>query len=177
MICKDQFQLCRPAVYLIYPEMYIIKLEQGPIVITLTAFGAYSFLGNQLTAEVAFPALAMLQLLNFPLLSLASCINLVRATQSHAQADLARDALMTLSCCAQTISGSVAIGRLQAYLEVLQCLPVCNSSPPSSQISTHSTKTPDLADRRDSCAGAQGASLSRRGCDQRTRRDVRLGVR
>lgn len=52
----------------------------GPIVISLAAFSTYSLLGKPLTAAVAFPALALFNLLRFPVLMFPQQItNLINA--------------------------------------------------------------------------------------------------
>ena len=40
---------------------------QGPILVTLASFTAYTLLGFEMTADVAFPALALFNLLRQPL--------------------------------------------------------------------------------------------------------------
>lgn len=42
----------------------------APILVAMAAFGTYSWQGKQLTADVAFPALAYFDLLRFPLIML-----------------------------------------------------------------------------------------------------------
>ena len=40
----------------------------GPVLVSLAAFGTYTALGHRLTAAVAFPALALFNLLRFPII-------------------------------------------------------------------------------------------------------------
>ena len=40
----------------------------GPIVVSLTAFATYALLGYRVTAAAVFPALALFNLLRFPIL-------------------------------------------------------------------------------------------------------------
>ena len=64
----------------------------GPIIVAAAAFVTYVGIGNQLTAGVAFPALALFNLLRFPIMMLPMILN-------------------------QAINAKVAIGRLQAYFD------------------------------------------------------------
>ena len=41
--------------------------QSGPVLVSLAAFGVFYALGNDLTAAVAFPALALFNLLRFPM--------------------------------------------------------------------------------------------------------------
>ncbi|GBG71636.1 hypothetical protein CBR_g9052 [Chara braunii] len=55
----------------------------GPTLVSLMSFGVYTILGNQLTAEVAFPALTLFNLIRFPLVAIPYQINsLVQANVS-----------------------------------------------------------------------------------------------
>lgn len=47
-----------------------ILFNSGPVFVSLAAFGVYQAMGYQLTAAVAFPALALFNLLRFPILML-----------------------------------------------------------------------------------------------------------
>jgi hypothetical protein len=47
-----------------------ILFNSGPVFVSLAAFGAYQALGYELTAAVAFPALALFNLLRFPIIML-----------------------------------------------------------------------------------------------------------
>lgn len=42
----------------------------GPVLVSLVAFGVYTAMGYSLTAAVAFPALALFNLLRFPIVML-----------------------------------------------------------------------------------------------------------
>jgi len=42
-------------------------LQSGPVLVSLAAFGVYAAQGKPLTAAVAFPALALFNLLRFPM--------------------------------------------------------------------------------------------------------------
>ena len=65
----------------------------APILISLSAFAAFALSGRrQLTADVAFPALALFQLLRFPVTMLPSQVTAL-------------------------IQGKVALGRIQGFLE------------------------------------------------------------
>lgn len=48
--------------------MNSIIFSGGPIIIALTSFAAYSFMGYPLTADVAFVSLALFNLLRFPVM-------------------------------------------------------------------------------------------------------------
>jgi ATP-binding cassette subfamily C (CFTR/MRP) protein 1 len=70
----------------------------GPILIAMAAFAAHSLLGYQMTATVAFPALALFNLMRFPVLMIPTqLLNLVNA--------------------------KVALDRIQAFMEVSRSLP------------------------------------------------------
>lgn len=64
---------------------------QGPIVVSLTSLAAFSLLGHTLTAAVAFPALALFDLLSMPVNHIPEIIN-------------------------QLAAARVAIGRISAFL-------------------------------------------------------------
>ena len=66
---------------------------QGPILVSLSSFMVYALLGKQMSAAMAFPALALFNLLRQPLMMLPNYINSV-------------------------INAKVSIGRLQTYLQV-----------------------------------------------------------
>ncbi|GMH36556.1 hypothetical protein BSKO_04424 [Bryopsis sp. KO-2023] len=66
--------------------------DVGPVIVSLVAFGTYAAVGNTLRASVAFPALALFTLLEFPLMMFPY-------------------QLMTL------INGKVAIKRVQRFME------------------------------------------------------------
>jgi len=62
----------------------MILFTAGPILISLAAFGVFAALGEPLTASVAFPALALFNLLRFPIIMLPMQImNLINAKVSH----------------------------------------------------------------------------------------------
>ncbi len=53
---------------------------QGPILVSLASFTTFAALGFQLTAAVAFPALALFNLLRFPIMQMPNQItNLINA--------------------------------------------------------------------------------------------------
>lgn len=53
----------------------------GPVFVGLAAFGTYAALGRPLTAAVAFPSLALFNLLRFPIVMIPQQImNLIAAT-------------------------------------------------------------------------------------------------
>lgn len=47
-----------------------VMFSGGPILIAISAFGTYAWQGNELTADIAFPALAYFDLLRFPIIML-----------------------------------------------------------------------------------------------------------
>ena len=47
-----------------------VMFSGGPILVAIAAFGTYAWLGNELTADVAFPSLAYFDLLRFPIIML-----------------------------------------------------------------------------------------------------------
>ena len=69
-----------------------------PILVSLAAFVAYSLLGNELTADKAFPALALFNLLRFPILVIPMQIQ-------------------------NLINGSVSLKRMQAYMDAEEAAP------------------------------------------------------
>ncbi len=54
---------------------------QGPIVVSLTSLTAFSLLGHTLTAAVAFPALALFDLLSMPVNHIPEIINQIAAAR------------------------------------------------------------------------------------------------
>lgn len=57
-----------------------VAYQSGPVLVALAAFGTYTMLGKQLTASVAFPALALFNLLRFPIIMFPTQImNIVHA--------------------------------------------------------------------------------------------------
>jgi len=64
----------------------------GPILVSLASFSAYSLMGYSLTADIAFPALALFNLLRFPILILPMQVQNI-------------------------INGKVSLKRLQDYLD------------------------------------------------------------
>ena len=68
-----------------------------PILIALSAFAVYTAQGNALTPAVAFPALALFNLLRFPITMLPWYLM-------------------------EFINGWVALGRMQRFMQVKQCL-------------------------------------------------------
>ena len=66
---------------------------QGPVLVSLSSFMVYALLGKPMNAAMAFPALALFNLLRQPLMMLPNYINSV-------------------------INARVSIARLQAYLQV-----------------------------------------------------------
>lgn len=50
----------------------------GPILVSLAAFSVYTLIGLPLTASVAFPALALFNLLRFPILMFPSQVRVSR---------------------------------------------------------------------------------------------------
>ena len=69
-----------------------------PILVSLAAFVAYSLLGHELTADKAFPALALFNLLRFPILVIPMQIQ-------------------------NLINGSVSLKRMQAYMDAEEAAP------------------------------------------------------
>lgn len=58
----------------------LVFFSSGPIFVALACFGVHAALGYRLTASVAFPALALFNLLRFPILMLPSQImNIIQA--------------------------------------------------------------------------------------------------
>lgn len=45
-----------------------VLFNSGPIFIAMAAFGTYTWLGGQLTPEVAFPSLVLLNSIRFPII-------------------------------------------------------------------------------------------------------------
>lgn len=74
-------------------------LLQGPILVSLASFTTFAALGFQLTAAVAFPALALFNLLRFPIMQLPNQITNV-------------------------INAGVGLGRLQAFLDADEMTPL-----------------------------------------------------
>ena len=66
---------------------------QGPILVTLASFSAFVALGREMTADIAFPALALFNLLRQPLQMLPNYVN-------------------------SLINARVSLGRMQAFLRV-----------------------------------------------------------
>lgn len=66
--------------------------SSGPILIALAGFGVYTAVGGSLSASVAFPALALFQLLRFPVMMFPNQIT-------------------------NLINGAVALKRLQSFME------------------------------------------------------------
>lgn len=66
---------------------------QGPMIISLAAFGVYGLMGYQLTPAIAFPSLSLFNLLRFPLMMLPEQI-------------------------LNVVQGRVALSRIQAFMEV-----------------------------------------------------------
>jgi ABC-type multidrug transport system fused ATPase/permease subunit len=62
----------------------------SPVIVSLATFGVFTFLGHILTPEIAFPALALINILRFPINALPNVISSV-------------------------VDSQVSIGRLQAY--------------------------------------------------------------
>ena len=58
-----------------------VSALQGPIVVSLVSLGAYTLLGHTLTASVAFPALALFDLLSMPVNHIPSIINALAAAR------------------------------------------------------------------------------------------------
>lgn len=79
----------------------------GPILISMAAFVCYSLLGHPLTASVAFPALALFNLLRFPVMMLPSQISTM-------------------------INGKVALDRVQKFLDADEMIiaPLQAAAPP-----------------------------------------------
>lgn len=58
-----------------------VMFSGGPILVAISAFGTYAWLGNELTADVAFPALAYFDLLRFPIIMLPTQVmNFINAS-------------------------------------------------------------------------------------------------
>lgn len=47
-----------------------VMFSGGPIIVAIAAFGTYTMLGKEITADVAFPALAYFDQLRFPIIML-----------------------------------------------------------------------------------------------------------
>ncbi|GMH35949.1 hypothetical protein BSKO_03817 [Bryopsis sp. KO-2023] len=89
----------------------------GPILIALAGFGTFTAMGGKLTASVAFPALALFQLLRFPVMMFPNQIT-------------------------NLINGSVALKRLQSFMEAdeMDQSPPAPAAPLYSDVSAVSIK-------------------------------------
>ncbi|CAB4033149.1 multidrug resistance-associated 1-like, partial [Paramuricea clavata] len=80
-IRKEELHQLRIFSYL--QAAHILVMSSAPIIVSLATFGTYVSLGNTLTAPKAFVALALFQVLRFPLSMLANLLtNLIQALVS-----------------------------------------------------------------------------------------------
>lgn len=90
-----------------YQIFNTIMFGGGPILVSLASFGAFTFQGYSLTASVAFPALALFNLLRFPVMMFPNQIMNI-------------------------IAAKVALDRIQNYMQVTNA---SLSASPSSSLS------------------------------------------
>ena len=88
---EAELKMIRKAAF--YQIFNTIMFGGGPILVSLASFGTFSMLGYPLTASVAFPALALFNLLRFPVMMFPNQI-------------------MNL------IAAKVALDRIQKYMQV-----------------------------------------------------------
>ena len=91
---EAELKMIRKAAF--YQIFNTIMFGGGPILVSLASFGTFSMLGYPLTASVAFPALALFNLLRFPVMMFPNQI-------------------MNL------IAAKVALDRIQKYMQVGHC--------------------------------------------------------
>ena len=95
---EAELKMIRKAAF--YQIFNTIMFGGGPILVSLASFGAFTILGYPLTASVAFPALALFNLLRFPVMMFPNQI-------------------MNL------IAAKVALDRIQKYMQVGCCAVLC----------------------------------------------------
>jgi len=95
---EAELKMIRKAAF--YQIFNTIMFGGGPILVSLASFGAFTMLGYPLTASVAFPALALFNLLRFPVMMFPNQI-------------------MNL------IAAKVALDRIQKYMQVGRCAALC----------------------------------------------------
>jgi len=95
---EAELKMIRKAAF--YQIFNTIMFGGGPILVSLASFGAFTMLGYPLTASVAFPALALFNLLRFPVMMFPNQI-------------------MNL------IAAKVALDRIQKYMQVGCCAVLC----------------------------------------------------
>ena len=96
---EAELKMIRKAAF--YQIFNTIMFGGGPILVSLASFGAFTLLGYPLTASVAFPALALFNLLRFPVMMFPNQIMNI-------------------------IAAKVALDRIQKYMQVSSS-PVLNS--------------------------------------------------
>ena len=75
---EAELRMIRKAAF--YQIFNTMMFGGGPILVSLASFGTYTLLGYPLTASVAFPALALFNLLRFPVMMFPNQImNLIAA--------------------------------------------------------------------------------------------------
>ena len=75
---EAELKMIRKAAF--YQIFNTMMFGGGPILVSLASFGTYTLLGYPLTASVAFPALALFNLLRFPVMMFPNQImNLIAA--------------------------------------------------------------------------------------------------
>lgn len=98
---EAELKMIRKAAF--YQIFNTMMFGGGPILVSLASFGTYTLLGYPLTASVAFPALALFNLLRFPVMMFPNQI-------------------MNL------IAAKVALDRIQNYMQVtIPLLLLCNA--------------------------------------------------
>ena len=88
---EAELKMIRKAAF--YQIFNTIMFGGGPILVSLASFGAFTFQGYSLTASVAFPALALFNLLRFPVMMFPNQIMNI-------------------------IAAKVALDRIQNYMQV-----------------------------------------------------------
>ena len=88
---EAELKMIRKAAF--YQIFNTIMFGGGPILVSLASFGAFTFQGYSLTASVAFPALALFNLLRFPVMMFPNQIMNI-------------------------IAAKVALDRIQKYMQV-----------------------------------------------------------
>ncbi len=96
---EAELKMIRKAAF--YQIFNTIMFGGGPILVSLASFGAFTMLGYPLTASVAFPALALFNLLRFPVMMFPNQIMNI-------------------------IAAKVALDRIQKYMQVGWQLFMCS---------------------------------------------------
>ena len=95
---EAELKMIRKAAF--YQIFNTIMFGGGPILVSLASFGAFTFQGYSLTASVAFPALALFNLLRFPVMMFPNQIMNI-------------------------IAAKVALDRIQNYMQVRTAPGLC----------------------------------------------------